>query len=357
VQPIDLANSTFRYTDYYYDTDSHSMPISTEPYLVEDGSSDYQYDYNNLGKVTKYTDPADRVTYFNYETNSIDLASVQRQNGAGNDTLMAYANYTSHLPQTITDASGAVTDITYNGTVGMLPEVVTEMGTGNTALQTTYYVHNGDGTVDHISQSGGNISNTTLVSFGYPSWGASPYLPNEVDYPDGTYQDFSYDGLMRINEIFYSDYTLETWNYFDTTINGTAQANSLSLNTYTDRLGHTTTYTYDADGHPLTAMDAAYRETQYDWCDCGGLASITDADDHVTSFTYDFAGDVLTKNITVGGNTSTYSYLYDGNDRLSSVTRPADQGGGPTISYSYTADGNPYYISYGGTHAPADVAF
>jgi len=356
---------------FQYNIDGAGEPIMTQPSLVEDDGHAANYYYNNVGNPTQilidlaavnmstallsYHDGAPsmpgtsgtyRETNLTYDSNNIDLLSVYQTDngGSGNYHLASFANYTSHLPQTVTDAAGAVTNLSYaNSTLTQ----VQRMGTGNTALQTINYNRDANGYISNITVSGANITNATVASYLY-----SNGLVQQATDARGFSANFTYDGLQRPLSANFSDGTYEAWNYTNVTINGTTKLHSLSLGSYTNRQGQTSTFTYDANGFPLAATDPGNRTTSYSWCGCGALESITDAASHVTSFDYDLGGRMVQKELL--GGSYTYQFTYDTSNRRTSATLPAAK-----VQYSYNSDDTVASITYPNVSyaPPANVTF
>ena len=82
---------------------------------MDDGSTQLrQWTRNDQGQVTSATDPLGRRTSYTYAANGLDLLEVRQTTGTLNDLLATYGSYTSgHLPQTVTDAAGQPTTLTY----------------------------------------------------------------------------------------------------------------------------------------------------------------------------------------------------------------------------------------------------
>src|SRR5438477_10703819 len=97
-----------------------------------------------------------------------------------------------------------------------------------------------------------------------------------------------------------------------------------------------------------STTDPLNRTTQFGWCSCGSLTSITDPKNQVTRFNRDLEGRVYQK---VFADSSSMNYLYDGqtagntigaSSRLKSVTDAKNQ----RTNYSYFADDNIQQIAY-----------
>ena len=86
----------------------------------------------------------------------------------------------------------------------------------------------------------------------------------------------------------------------------------------TDRLGRTTTWTYDAKGNRLTKTEAAGSPASYRW-----------------SWTYNAKGQPLTMTDANGNVTD---YIYDAQGYLHQVVEPADAVGGPRATRTFTYD-------------------
>ena len=99
-----------------------------------------------------------------------------------------------------------------------------------------------------------------------------------------------------------------------------------------DRQGRVTRNTYDAIRELLSTTDPLNRTTQYSWCTCGGLSTLTDARSNVTTWGLDLQGRVTSKTYADG---SAISYSYETNmSRLHSMT----DANGNKATYSYNND-------------------
>jgi YD repeat-containing protein len=108
----------YRYPDQA--ANHHGMGSGTSPSLtgrvLEGGVSQVTAaTYNAQGMVTAKTDAVGRQTTYTYATNGLDLLEVRQvRTGGGTDLLQSYANYTNHLPGTVTDGAGQTTTMTHN---------------------------------------------------------------------------------------------------------------------------------------------------------------------------------------------------------------------------------------------------
>jgi len=80
----------------------------------------YVYTHNALSNLLTATDPLGRVTTYTYDTNGIDLLTVQQ----GNDTVEQFSYNSYHQPTSITDAASVVTNLSYSCTWVDSPRLV-----------------------------------------------------------------------------------------------------------------------------------------------------------------------------------------------------------------------------------------
>src|SRR5262249_29410300 len=141
--------------------------------VLDDGTTQsWQKTYNSMGQITSTTDPLGRQTSYTYASNGVDLLEMRQTTGTLNDLLATYADYTSqHLPETLTDAAGQTTTLTYNAAGQLLTSTnpksetmtsVYEAGTGRllsvtgpVAGATTTYTYDGYGRVRTVTDSDG----------------------------------------------------------------------------------------------------------------------------------------------------------------------------------------------------------
>jgi RHS repeat-associated protein len=132
-----------------------------------------------------------------------------------------------------------------------------------------------------------------------------------------------------------------TYNGFAEVLTRTDQLNGVTTNTYdsqgnllalTNALGKTTTFTYDARGLLLTVTDARGKATTFTYDGSGNLVTRNDALNHDTQFAYDVRGRLSSTTTALGFSTA---FGYDSFGRLKLITR-AD---GTTISYEYDLAG------------------
>jgi RHS repeat-associated protein len=157
-----------------------------------------------------------------------------------------------------------------------------------------------------------------------------------------------YDTKGNVTEVLNPDGTNEQYTY-----------NSFAEPTlFQDRLGHKTTYAYDANGSLLSVQDALGNFTTFTYYTSGLVSTMTDPvhtttpttflyDSHDrlsvvidplnnrTTYVHDVAGNVT---IMQDGNGNQTNYYYDGMNRLTGVTDPAN-GGAFRYTIAYNAIG------------------
>jgi RHS repeat-associated protein len=250
--------------------------------VLDDGTSQfYQYRRNSLGKITNSVDPVGRSLSFIYSTNLIDLLEVRQTTGNNNQLLASYTYNTQHLPLTSKDASGQTTKYSYNA-YGQVT------GITNALSQVVSFAYGTTGNLLSIT----GPSNTVFCRFGYDSCDRVCAITNV----DGFWKTIDYDVFDRLLTNTYPDGTHEVFTY-----------NLLDPQAYIDRAGKVTQYTFDSLRQLRQITEATNWITRYDWCNCGGLSSITDPLGRTTEWLHDIQGRVTGKRFTDGSSVS-YGY-------------------------------------------------
>jgi YD repeat-containing protein len=104
-------------------------------------------------------------------------------------------------------------------------------------------------------------------------------------------------------------------------------------------------------GFPSAGEDRAYLYDQ-GLNGTGRLAGYDDPSGQ-TRFSYDVRGNVLTETRTIQGHTYSLAYVYDGADRLTSLTYPS----GLTVTYSYDGEGRVQHIAADGQPVLSAIAY
>jgi RHS repeat-associated protein len=296
-------------------------------------SQHYSIGYNYRGHPTAVFDPVNRAQFTQYaiENNSaaisdIDVQSI-RQVGGGkfNGYLAQFAEYgvtALHRPNIYIDQAGQTYGLAWNSTHGQITHVTDPNGN-----VTDFNYDSGGNYLINIVQHWGS-GGTKMTSFLYDGYGRLSTVTDSEGYT----VTYNYDLLDRVVKITYPDTTTERFIY-----------NRLDLIYSWDRAGNPTWATYDHVGRPLTVQDRIGRVTQYTWCGCGSLESITDPLGHATSWTHDIEGRVTAK---VFADNSQIHYGFESySGRLSYITDAKSQ----TKTYSYNTDDSLAGIAYSGS--------
>jgi RHS repeat-associated protein len=330
---------------YAGQTDTNHVGSSAHPSriarVVGDGSiQSRSYEYNALGHVTKSTDPVGRVMTYIYDPNNIDLLEVRQTTGTSNELVRKFTYNSQHEPLTDTDAAGQPTTFTYNS----YGQILTRRNAKN---ETTTFGY-GDGTPGH---PGGYLTSITsppfnnvspVTTFTYDAGNRMRTVTDSDNYTVTT----DYDNLDRPTQITHPDGTNQEFQYSQDF--GQGLTTILDLTKGKDRRGLWTTRHYNAIRQMDLITDPLNRTTQFGWCSCGSLTSITDPKNQITTFNRDLQGRVYQK---VFADSTSVNYLYDGqtapntigtSSRLKSVTDAKNQ----RTNYSYLADDNIQQITY-----------
>jgi RHS repeat-associated protein len=300
--------------------------LIADPSSTNNSSQTNQFAYNLQGRITLFTDALGRQTTNIYYANGVDIQQVIRGNNSGGDVLESYGVYNSqHRPASYTDAAGETYKFSWN-TYGQLTQVL------NPKSETTQLNYDGNGYLQTVTKSGGGL--TASDSFTYDSYErvrTIAHLANFTASGENYTNTFTYDVLDRLTQIAYPDTTTEKFIY-----------KILDLAITYDRAGNRTVYTYDNVRHLKTVQDRVNRVTHFGWCGCGSLESITDPLGHTTSWTRDLEGRVIQKTYADGKGVSTIYDPFSG--WADSITDAKSQ----TKSFAYNADGTLAGVSYSG---------
>lgn len=284
----------------------------------------WQFEYNAMGKTTKYIDPAGRTFSFDYGANpdvtkQIDLLEV-RQTRDGANAFLASATYnTKHQPLTKTDASGQVTTFNWNAN-GQLNYVDNANGE---RIKFNY-----DAGINYLASIDyAAAGSTDLTSFLYDGFGRVWKITDSEGYQLA----YEYDALDRVKKITYPDGTFEQMIY---------NPANLNLDATRDRLGRVTRMYYDALQQPVTIQDPLGRLTQIGWCKCGSIKSLVDGNGQTTTWVRDIHGRVTSK---IFADQTKISYTYEPlSSRLSTMTDAEGQ----VTSYTYYVDNSLHRTQY-----------
>jgi RHS repeat-associated protein len=304
--------------------------------VLGDGSTQLsQFDYNSLGRTTKTTDPVGRVMTYVYDPNNIDLLEIRQTRGTNNELQRKFTYNALHEPLTDTDAAGQATTFTYNAQGLVLTR-------NNAKNETTTYAYGGAvpaGCLASVTSPPFN-SVSAVTTFTYDSF----KRVRTVTDSDGYTVTTDYDNLDRKVKVTYPDTTFEQFHYID----NVTGAMTLDLTGTRDRRGLWTYRHYNANQKMDSITDPANRTTQYGWCTCGALTSITDPKSQITTFYRDIQSRVYQKVFQDG---TTIDYLYEGQTApntagATSRLQSSTDAKGQRTNYTYFVDDNVQQVSY-----------
>jgi RHS repeat-associated protein len=298
-----LPNGTNQYVRYTYY--NGAAPLAG---LVAYNASSYSMTNGAIGELTNW---------FNYAANGIDLISSSNSMGQS----MSYVYNTRHQVTSITNALHEATLMAWDELTNL-----------------TYVQFPGGQSV--------SLNYNFPVLLGHPLTNTSALLTNIVVQPDGLEIDLvDYtNGLPRVIHRF-GPGVADLWitNSWDglNRLTGTSFPDHSSIsNIFTfldltgrkDRLDQWSHYTYDGLQHLQTATDPLTNTTTFSWCGCGELLSVIDALTNVTTFNYDNQSRLT--NVT-RPDTSSLTYQYDLSGRLTNLF----DGSGRSVQLFYNNQG------------------
>ena len=284
--------------------------------ILDDGTPhSYQYEYNELGNMTRQVDPVGRTTTYSYATNLIDLIEV-RQTAGVNDLLQSRTYNSQHLPLTVADGSGRTNRYTYNPQGQLLTAT-------NPRNETTTLNYDANG---YLLKIDGPLPGTNdSTSFTYDGYGRVRTVTDSDDYM----LTYDYDALDHLTRTTYPDGTFQEITY-----------QNLDPITSRDRNGRITRYTHDGNRHLTVVEDPLHRLTRYDWCACGQLEGLIDPMGRTTKWHRDIQGRVIAKEYV---DSSKVTYDYEGTtSRLKTITDEKGQ----VKQYDYLPDDNVRKVTY-----------
>ncbi len=265
--------------------------------VLGDGSTQsYLYSYNSIGNKTSETDPAGRVTYYDYAPNGIDIIQIRQAFGNQQDTVAKYTYNGLHEPLTATDAAGQTTTYAYDSNGLKTSET-------NAKGETTQYRYDSHGNLTQIINAAGQVQHRY-------TYDATGNMLTDTD-SEGYMLTYKYDALNRLISTTYPDGTMDQTIY-----------DKLDVSKVINRLGQITSYSYDANRNKITETDPLGNVIHYGYDPSGRLISLTDANGHTTTWVRDIQGRVISKTYPNGG---TYTAGYDSAGRLVTTTDPLHQ--------------------------------
>lgn len=257
-----------------------------------------QYPADTATKETKFT-----VTYPDSTSETYvhghDGRVVSSLTDAAGRTATFSSDATRDRLTGVTDRTGNATTLVYHAASGKIAETNSAESKKTVASFTA------------VSQTFTNPINNEQVTFTF-------YDRTGIDYPDGTSEQFTFNGSGNV--LSHVDKTGKIWTY-------TYNSQGLPL-TITNPAGGVTTYTYDVNGTMAASKDSDTGTTQYTVDALGHLIKITRPDNSARSFVYN-ANDQITSVANAAGKVRQFEYDQNGN--LIKITGPDSQ----TVQYTY----------------------
>ncbi|HEY9773582.1 MAG TPA: cysteine peptidase family C39 domain-containing protein, partial [Planktothrix sp.] len=299
-----------------YEGSGSASWVITDTIDTNDSVQTSQYQWNTLGYCTQKISPTLRTTSYTYASNNIDLLSAAETKGSDNALLGAWTYNSQHRPLTYIDGSGNTTQYTYT-TTGELKTVTDPLG------NVTTLNYNAQGYLTQID--GPMPGSDDVTNIGYDTAGRVANITDSEGYEI----QYQYDSLDRLTLVTYPDGTTEQTVY-----------DKLDAILHKDRIGRWTQDAYDVLDQLAFEIDPLGRKTQYLWCACGSLSSLTDPNNNVTTWQHDLEGRPTLKTYQDG---TTVQYVYDfWTNRLRSKTDALGQ----RTTYVYDSDNEPLQTMY-----------
>ena len=265
--------------------------------VLDDGTTQlWQAEYNDLGNVTRSTDPLGREITLDYAANGIDVIAARQTRGGQNEVLARATYNARHQPLTVTDAAGQTTRFAYNAR-GQVIEA------GNPRNDTTRFGYDANGYL--VEVDGPLPGPQDRSAFTYDAAGR---IRTAVDQDNYTLT-FDYDALDRMTRVTFPDGTSQQTTY-----------QRLNIATVRDRLGREVRLNYDGLGRVVSTEDALGRITRFQWCGCGDVSSVIDPLGRMTQWHRDLQGRVIGKEYADGSK-----IRYDYEKTTSRLSRIVDE--------------------------------
>jgi large repetitive protein len=292
--------------------------------VIDPSGQKITYQYDAAGNLTSVTDRAGNTTQFQY-TAPRPHYLTKVIDPLGHTGLRADYDDQGRLVS-LTDATGQTSQMIYD------PTHSTETVYDQLGNPTTYVYDDRGNIVTEVDASGG-VSQRTFDAAGN--------LLTETD-PLGRTTTFTYDASG--NRLTQTDPLGNVTRYTYQSIPRQAGLGfslpPLSVQaTLTDPVGNVTKNTYDAQGSPLSTIDALGHVTYFTYNAAGNPTSVKDANGSTILFTYDSAGHAISETDALANVTS---YTYDANgNQLTETTKLTTPLGERTLvtTYAYDADG------------------
>ncbi len=292
--------------------------------------------YTPTGLVSTVTDPVGNVTAYDYDTAGYRTTqtvtpSSGRQLFVDSPEMQTWNNNANHQATAYTDAAGNQTTYAFD------KDGNTTLATDALGHQTTY----GYDALNRLTSVEDALTDTT--TYGYDAVGNR----TSVTDPLGRQTVSGFDGANRLTAVTDPRSGVTSYGY-DLAGNQTSVTDSANNQTtygydaanrqtqMTDPLGHAQTYAYDAANQLTSTTDRDGRTINYGYDQAGRMTGETWVSGSYTA-TFSYNKDSL---VTLAQDSnSEYTYGYNADKQLTSVSNAGTPGGMPTVSLSYGYDG------------------
>jgi RHS repeat-associated protein len=316
-----------RVTQFQYDATGHLLTRITDPI-----GKTIQYNYNVIFQVTSKTDKAGRTFTYSYTSNepvavkdSLGTAPAtlsNPNNWATNSLTLAMFQMRAYLPSTTTNTDGRGNLWQYQYDTNGYSTQTTSPAPDNAITKYTYDA--GTLMVSSMTDALGR-----LTQYQYNSEGDLTQMTDALSHVTSYTYEPTYNMMTSM-----TDPRSRTTTYTIDPANG----NRLKE---TDPLGKFNQWSYDSHGNVMQSTDKDGNITTYQFDSFGCLVQRTDAfgtaDQSTTQYTCDFVGNRVSMTDALGRVTQ---YQYDGMNRLVQETDAVGTPQQRTIQTFYDGEGN-----------------
>ena len=268
-------------------------------HAAADGLDGSFYQFNSSDYLAYYQTAGGLQTTFNYDANH-NVTSVV----APGNQVTTYTYNSNGLVTSSTDPFGNVTTYGYtvSNSVPLLTSITTPAGTTTITYTPTPAVIIAGGTPPEPSGDPGGGSPGSPGHTYYTSSPALEYLPTSITLPDGSGEEYTYDGFGRLTKTTLLDGSDPVTQTYDATGLGVTT-------TFAD--GTTETYLLGPSGIPLKTTDATGNTTSFSYGPNLLLSSILAPGGAQSSLTYN-SQNQLSGGVSPTGKRSHLTYDSEG---------------------------------------------